>query len=113
MPYEYRKLSPDERKEIVETRKQRGFPMHAPPHPYREAGIYLLTAANFEHQPVMAEANRRTEFEQLLLEELRKIEAEFIGWVVLPNHYHVLLSTPSLDPVSQVIQRIHGSTSYQ
>jgi hypothetical protein len=35
MPYEYRKLSPTEREEIVTYRRTHGYPLHAPPHPSR------------------------------------------------------------------------------
>jgi hypothetical protein len=30
MPYEYRKLSAKDRAEIVEARRQRGYPLHSP-----------------------------------------------------------------------------------
>jgi len=39
MPYEYRKLSPKEREEIVNYRQVHGYPLHAPPHPFRGAGV--------------------------------------------------------------------------
>ena len=111
MPYEYRKLSPKEREEIVEFRKQQGYPLHAPPHPFREKGTYLLTAANFEHKAVMLSPERRTEFQEFLLRGFREIQAEIIGWVILPNHYHILVIVDSLDLVSNLIQLIHGKTS--
>jgi hypothetical protein len=79
MPYEYRKLSQKEREEIVEDRKRRGFPLHQPPHPFREAGSYLITAANFEHVPIMETPERRTEFQEILLRKFQEIQAEIIG----------------------------------
>jgi len=113
MPYEYRKLSPKEREEVVEARRQRGFPLHQPPHPFREAGSYLITAANFEHAPIMAAPERRTEFQEILLERFREIQAEIVGWVILPNHYNILVNIDSLDTLSSVIQSLHGFTSHQ
>ncbi|MBM3124421.1 MAG: transposase [Chloroflexi bacterium] len=111
MPYEYRKLSPKEREEIVELRRQKGYPLHAPPHPFRGIGSYLITAANFEHKDVMDSPERRTEFQEILLGGFREIEAEIVGWVILPNHYHVLATVETLDRVSIVIRLIHGRTS--
>lgn len=67
MPYEYRKLSLLERKEILEERKKRGYPLHSPPHPFRDEGTYLITAANYEHQHIMENPERRTNFEALWL----------------------------------------------
>jgi putative transposase len=113
MPYEYRKLSPQEREQIVEERKQRGFPLHQPPHPFRESGSYLITAANFEHASIMAMPERRTEFQEILLNGFQDIQATIIGWVILLNHYHILANVESLDLVSILLKQIHGSTSHE
>ena len=113
MPYEYRKLSPKEREEIVKYRRDRGYPLHAPPHPFRESGTYMISATNFEHRNVMETSARRTEFETLLLNELQTIADELIAWVVLPNHYHTLIAIQSLKDVSAALKQLHGTTSRQ
>jgi putative transposase len=76
MPYEYRQMSPEERVAIVEHRRKHGYPLHAPPHPYREAGWYFLTATNFEHKPAMQAPERRDEFEARLLDAFLSIDAD-------------------------------------
>ena len=111
MPYEYRKLSPKEREEVVKYRQLHGHPLHAPPHPFQGAGAYLITAANFEHRAVMNTSIRRTEFEARLLDSFKEISKDLIAWVVLPNHYHVLLVVPSLEGVSAILKHLHGTTS--
>jgi len=113
MPYEYRKLPPDEQKQLVDERRQRGFPLHQPPHPFRESGCYLITAANFEHANIMAAPERRTTFQETLLKGFQEIHAEIIGWVILINHYHILVNVESLDLVSNLLKQIHGSTSHE
>jgi hypothetical protein len=67
MPYEYRKMTPAERAEVVKQRREQGYPYHAPPHPFRQAGCYLITAASFEHANVLSNPARRSEFECDLL----------------------------------------------
>lgn len=111
MPYDYRKLTPAERAEVVKGRRERGYPLHAPPHPFRQAGCYLITAANFEHVNVMSTPARRSDFERDLLVTLASAGAEMDGWVVLPNHYHALLNVPSLDDISPALKLLHGRTS--
>jgi putative transposase len=111
MPYEYRKLSPVERKQIVEERKRRGYPLHQPPHPYQEGGSFLITAANYEHKHLMATPERRTQIANLLNEGFRGINAEIYAWVVLPNHYHISVGVASFTEISDIIKQIHGSTS--
>jgi putative transposase len=109
--YEYRKITPEEREDVLRQRRERGYPLHAPPHPFRQAGYYLITAANFEHAPIMRAPERRTEFESRLLEAMNDIRADAVGWVILPNHYHILVGVESLDQVSAALKQLHGSTS--
>lgn len=111
MPYEYRRMSPEERAQVVQQRAALGYPLHAPPHPQRDAGRYLITAANFEHAPIMAALDRRTEFESRLLSALAAIEAITYAWVVLPNHYHVLTGVSTLEAVSSALQHLQGATA--
>jgi putative transposase len=113
MPYEFRKLSTEERNAIVEDRRKRGFPFHQPPHPFRGEGNYLITAVNFEHKTIMAEPDRRSAFEKILLSGFQEIGAEIIAWVILPNHYHILVEIETLDLVSSLLKQIHGATSHE
>ena len=112
-PYRYRQLSAAERVAVVRQRAERGYPLHAPPHPYRHAGHYLITAANFEHQPIMAMPQRRTEFETYLLQQAAEAKMDVCGWVILPNHYHLLVGVESLDEVSRTLKQVHGSTVFR
>jgi putative transposase len=111
MPYEYRRMTPKQRKAVVRLRKSRGYPLHAPPHPFNEKTYYFLTAANFEHKHIMATPERRTEFQTLVLEKLRDAEIEIDGWVFLENHYHVLAFVPAFPKLSELFNSLHGTTS--
>ena len=111
MPYEYRSLTTQEQKEIVKQRRERGYPLHSPPHPYRCEGYYLITAANYNHQPVMDAPQRRTDFEYRLLQILQDAEIEIAGWVILPNHYHVLVGVHALEQITVVLRQLHGETA--
>ncbi len=111
MAYEYRRLLPEEREAVVQQRKARGYPLHAPPHPFRDAGQYLLTAANFEHVAIMASPDRRTEFEGRLLDVMKEAQAIVYAWVILINHYHILVGVETLNAVSRALQQLHGATS--
>lgn len=112
MPYNYQDLTSEEKEQTLEQRRQRGYPLHGPPHPFRDSGCYLITAANYKHVPVMHSPERRTEFENLLLEAVGRIDqAEIIGWVVLPNHYHLLIQLETLNHFSLPIKYLHGMTA--
>lgn len=111
MPYEYRKLTTEEREAVLRQRLESGYPWHAPPHPYTEGGFYLITAANYEHAHIMADPARRTDFEGRLLNSLKASHLNVSGWVILPNHYHVLVGVDSLEQLPGIVQHLHGSTS--
>lgn len=113
MPYEYNKLSQKERDELVKTRRQRGYPLHGPPHPFRMAGYYLITAANYNHIEIMLSPQRRDCLEKRLMEALSDVNAELCGWVILANHYHFLAGVKSLEQISSTLKRLHNGTSFE
>lgn len=113
MPYEYRRMTPEQREEVVRLRATRGYPLHAPPHPLNEKTYYLLTAANFEHRHLMASAERRAEFQKFILEKFQEAGVEINAWVFLANHYHLLTYVPIFPKLSLLFNRLHGATSHQ
>jgi len=109
--YNYRQLTEEEKRQLVEERRAQGFPAHSPPHYVAEGHDFLFTAACYEHVAHMHSAERR----QLLLEHCFE-EAEAAGltihaWVVLPNHYH-LLARPTNNDLHSFFGHVHGATSY-
>ena len=67
--YDWRKMSPAEREEIVRARKEQGRPKHSPAHRASErSDRYHITAACYEHQSFIGEAEGRlAEFSAELL----------------------------------------------
>ncbi len=111
--YLWRKLTTDQRAKLLEWRKQRTTPWHSPPHfisegPHR----YHITAACFDHQPVIGKNLSRMEFfSQNLLAELHGDNRQTFAWCVLPNHYHALISTDDLPALIRQLGRLHGRSS--
>jgi putative transposase len=109
--YDYRRMTPEEREAIVEERRSRGFPLHKPPHPEQGRGWYLITAATFEHKPHFSAPNELRALERRLQEALGEAKISCAGWVVLPNHYHILIETECLKGIGPVIGPVHGRSS--
>jgi len=59
----------------------------------------------------MVSPARRTAFEDQLLSEMDEAQAEITGWVILTNHYHFLVGVQSLEHISAVLKRLHGTTA--
>jgi len=110
--YYWRHLQPEERLQILSLRKAQSRPWHSLPHAV-DAGQYMLTAACYEHAPIIGRnAVRLVNFENRLLEILDTCCAKIHAWVILPNHYHVLVSTDNITGILKEMGRMHGRISY-
>jgi putative transposase len=110
--YEYRRLTPRERERLVEERISRGFPPHQPPHPARDEQLYLLTAACYEHCHYLHTPQRRQELLDMLFDLSIRQGIEIRGWVILTNHYHLLVHVSDFGLLGRVLRRVHGVTSH-
>lgn len=113
--YDYRKMTEEERAKALADRKLLRRPWHAPPHFGQDQGIYLISAACYEHRSVMGTDARRTEWQSMLLDRLvpeRTNGIELSAWVVLPNHYHLLIEG-NLRLFAKRVARLHNGTATQ
>jgi putative transposase len=110
--YEYRRLTPEERQELVKERLMQGRPPHQPPHPVRGQRLYLLTATCYEHRPYLGTPERRQTVLDILFELFIQHGMIVLAWVILNNHYHILVEVTDFDILGGVFKRVHGRTSH-
>src|SRR6266853_394346 len=112
--YDYRLMTNDERQRVIDYRRRRNLPKHSPPHwAMGFSGQYLVTAACFEHAPIVGKSiERLTECEQQLLTACEEHTTKIYGWCVLPNHYHVLVGTQQIKSLCKTLGRFHGRSSF-
>ncbi|BCX48429.1 hypothetical protein HAHE_23370 [Haloferula helveola] len=111
MPSLWRRLTATQRAEVLRYRQKLQRPWHRPPHFEQGCIHYHLTAACYNHQPIIgATPERMAEFSESLLEALPTHPA---AWCVLPNHYHLLIRTDDLKAAIKSLTRLHGRTSYE
>ena len=112
--YLWRKLTPNQRDELMAWRKQQGLPWHRPPHRASEKTRYHVTAACFEHAPFIGHNRERMEtFCGTLLGVFHNRHALIHAWCVLPNHYHALIETTEILAVLADLGRMHGRLSFE
>ena len=111
--YDYRKLTDQERSEVLQQRKGLGYPPHSPPRFVWAASHYLFTAACFEHKPLMGAPARRQTLLDGLFEHFVGAGHRIDAWVILPNHYHLLVQLAARDSVSEIFRRVHGRLAFQ
>jgi len=112
--YRWKKLTCEERKQVLSTRKAKRFPWHSPPHLSGNTNLYFITAACYEHKPVIGHSIQRiSNFENEILNLLSSNKNNVLSWCILPNHYHLLLYTENLKQSNSILGRLHGKTSFQ
>ncbi len=111
MPYLWRKLTENQRTELLEYRQLCKRPWHRPPHFEQGALHYHLTAACFEHRPHIGwNPERMADFSRRLIDTFATPPA---AWCVLPNHYHILVHCTDLKAAVSALGRLHGRTSFE
>ena len=106
-------MSESERAETLRDRKANLHPWHSPPHRETVDGRYLITAACYEHAPLIGTSVKRlASFESDLLDICREFTTAVWAWAILPNHYHVLLEAPVVSELLRALGQLHGRTSY-
>ncbi len=113
--YRWRQWSEDQRESILAERVHRNHPIHSPAHIKAEhTSIYLITAACFEHAPIIGTTHSRMdEFTNQLCEVVFEHSRQVYAWVVLPNHYHFLSDICELTSMFHALARLHGRSSFE
>jgi putative transposase len=112
--YEWRKMTAEQREEALGLRRNCHRPWHSPPHKDCGPGSYHLSAACYEHKPIIGVTPQRmAECEARLLDTIWEFVQEIFAWCVLPNHYHLLIETGRIANVLASIGKFHGRQSYE
>ena len=113
--YFWRSLNDKQRKEGLEYRRVHKFPKHSPPHfDFSGSGNYLITAACYEHKPILGfTPERMTEGESGILAACEKFSDSIYAWCILPNHYHVFLKTDQIKRLRQELGLFHGRSAHK
>jgi putative transposase len=109
--YDYRRMTAEQKQGVVEARRARGFPLHKPPHLTLGEGWYLISAATYEHRQHFRTPAELSALGQRVMETLAQVRSRPAGWVVMPNHYHVLLHAAELPNLGRALGAVHGRSA--
>ena len=85
-------------------------PYH-PPHIYLNNTPYFITASTFNRQPMLATPDYKTQFRHFLKEKLIKYKVKCTAWVILDEHYHLLIHITDKLQLLQFIKSLHGESA--
>jgi putative transposase len=93
--------------------KERYFkkPLHTPAHLFLNDYYYFITAGCY-HKKAYVNCDAKKDFlYKTICEELNTYCAELHGWVVLDNHYHILIKLEDVFLLPRLIQVIHSKSA--
>jgi putative transposase len=78
---------------------------------YETADLHFITFSCFHRQPYLQSSTRKELFLAVLERVRREFHFTITGYVVMPEHVHLLLSKPEAGDLSIVLQVLKQSTS--
>lgn len=84
--------------------------------PQRYAGrgdLHFITFSCFQRRPLLNTVAARNLFVKILDETRLKRKSQLIGYVVMPEHVHQLISEPELMIPSRILQILKRQISYE
>ena len=86
---------------------------HRPPHIYSDDTWYIITASTVNRAPYLATDSHLRLWVDALRLGMTESGIALRAWVVLRNHYHVLLNAPTGRDIALFMGRLHGRTARQ
>lgn len=87
--------------------------MHHPPHIFLDDSWYAITAATLNHEMFLSTDRAKALVRDKLQELIQEFKITLRAWVILDNHYHLLLKTHHGDALSHFFRKLHGGTAFQ
>jgi putative transposase len=87
---------------------------HNPPHWFQANTIYMLTGSIYQGQHMILSPERKIAWRDSFFEAAKLYGWHIIAWVVLNNHYHVMVESPEKAlSLSKIIGSYHKFTARQ
>jgi putative transposase len=82
-----------------------------PPHIYTDNACYFLTARIAGKQWILDTDAKRALVRDVLREAILQHDIRLYAWVILADHYHLLLRTSEVAPLHKFVKRLHGQSA--
>jgi putative transposase len=82
-----------------------------PPHIYEHNSCYFLSGGTVRHQRLLDSNAKRVLVRDVLKDAIRQYGVRLYAWVILADHYHLLLKTSDIAPIWKFVKRLHGDSA--
>ncbi|MEL6457051.1 MAG: hypothetical protein AAFQ91_02200 [Cyanobacteria bacterium J06621_15] len=77
--YEYRKLSQEQKRLLIQERLKKDYPIHSPPHPIQGSEFYLITVTCYEHKNRINTEQRRQQLLNQIFDKFINQQIEILA----------------------------------
>src|SRR5689334_21025070 len=85
---------------------------HHPPHVYADNTWYIITAATCAHAPLLRDAEAKAALRDALQRFAGPGQVAIRAWVILDDHYHVLLKPRVGAALPRFVGQAHGASAW-
>jgi putative transposase len=85
---------------------------HRPPHRYNNDCWYMITSSTVQKNKILQSNTHKQYFSNLLKELSRDFEMTLMAWVILDDHYHILIKVVEGTKLPKFVQQLHGRSSH-
>lgn len=84
---------------------------HRPPHIFQPDSLYFITASTWNKEKFFDNDAKLTSFASLLHRDIEMYGIKLEAWVVLPNHYHIIIHVNKPDLLPKFIRKFHSDSA--
>ena len=88
------------------------FKKYHPPHIYLDNQEYFLTVSTLDKQPFFSSTEKKELLRDTLKEKIQLFSIKLYAWVILDNHYHILMRVTDKETLYKFIRHLHGKSSF-
>ena len=88
------------------------FKPHYPPHYYTDNKIYFITARTVDKKRILDTEEKKAILNKAMIEAGNKFNIGFYAWIILDNHYHILINILKGDSISAFMKLINGKSAF-
>lgn len=86
--------------------------LHHPPHIFHDETVYFLTAAIYKKRPLLQSVELKWQLLGVIENTLNQFAWEFLHWVILDNHYHLLAKSANGNDFPDIMRKIHSVSGF-
>jgi putative transposase len=87
--------------------------LHHPPHLFLSDTWTMVTAAIHKRRPLLAEATAKDLVRNVMVSLSSRLAVTIRAWVILDDHYHILVKASEGETLARFFQALHGRTSFE